>query len=138
MPQQADHAARQRDRRLARTRRASLWVASGAAAASLGLATAFAHDLPGHRSAASTPPGAPAHAAQPASTPRPGRQPEVTKPSSAPPTGGSAAVSHQTPPAQRSSGGAAAGPSPAPTHLAQPRQAPATTPAPAQTTSGGS
>jgi hypothetical protein len=52
MPQSAGHAVRRRDERLSRTRRVSLWVAGGAAAASLGLGTAFAHALPGHRTTA--------------------------------------------------------------------------------------
>jgi hypothetical protein len=52
MPQSAGHAIRRRDERLSRTRRVSVWVAGGAAAASLGLGTAFAHAVPGHRTAA--------------------------------------------------------------------------------------
>ena len=40
MPHSAGHAARRRDERLTRTRTMSLWVAGGAAAASLGLGTA--------------------------------------------------------------------------------------------------
>jgi hypothetical protein len=94
MPQPADHAAHRRDQRLARIRRVSRWVAGGAAAASLGLGTAFAHDLPGrHAPAADAQPGAPA-------------------------------------------GGIRQSPQP---HAAPQRaQPPATTPAPAQTVSGGS
>src|SRR5215469_5955377 len=46
-------AAARRDDRLARIRKLTLWVGSAAAAASLGLGTAFAHALPGH--AATTP-----------------------------------------------------------------------------------
>jgi hypothetical protein len=42
MPLSADHAACRRDDRLARARRLTLWVAGGAAAASIGLGTAFA------------------------------------------------------------------------------------------------
>ena len=41
-------ASLRRDERLARIRRLSLWITGGAAAASLGLGTAFAHALPGH------------------------------------------------------------------------------------------
>jgi hypothetical protein len=61
MPLPADHAARRRDDRLALARRLTLWVASGAAAASLALGTAFAHALPGHRASttAAQPAGAP-------------------------------------------------------------------------------
>jgi hypothetical protein len=127
MPQPTDHAAYRRDQRLARTRRVSLWVAGGAAAASLGLGTAFAHDLPGHH--------APAVGAQPGAGSQ-NAQPHDTQASPEP--GGSGAASSQTPTAQRPASGAATDPSPAPTHLSQPQQPPATTPAPAQTVSGGS
>jgi hypothetical protein len=131
MPQLADHAAHRRDQRLARTRRVSLWVAGGAAAASLGLGTAFAHDLPGHHApAASAQPGAPAG---PVSQ---NTRPKGTQASPGP--AGSAAPAPQSPPAQRPAAGAATDPSPAPTHLSQPQQPPATMPAPAQTVSGGS
>jgi hypothetical protein len=127
MSQPADHAAHRRDLRLARTRRISLWVAGGAAAASLGLGTAFAHDLPGrHSPAAGAPPGAPANPAQQ----------QGTHPSPEP--GGSGAASYQTPSPPRPAGGAATDPSPARAHLSPPQQPPATTPAPAQTVSGGS
>jgi len=129
MPRSADNAARRRDERLARTRRVSLWVAGGAAAASLGLGTAFAHDLPGHHAPGpGTQPVAPANGAAPTA------QPNGTQASPEP--GGSGA--NQTPPAQRPGRGAATGPSPAPTQVSQPQQPPATTPAPAQTVSGGS
>lgn len=117
MPLSAGHAVRRRDERLSRTRRMSLWVAGGAAAASLGLGTAFAHALPGHRAAAS--------GAQPAG-PGSGQQ------SGAGPAGNGA-------------GQPAASPSAAPArqharhhNLAPPQQPPATTQAPPQTTSGGS
>jgi hypothetical protein len=43
-----ESAITRRDDHLARTRRLSLWIAGGAAAASLGLATAFGYALPGH------------------------------------------------------------------------------------------
>ena len=117
MPLSAGHAVRRRDERLSRTRRMSLWVAGGAAAASLGLGTAFAQALPGHRAAAS--------GAQPAG-PGSGQQ------SGAGPAGNGA-------------GQPAASPSAAPArqharyhNLAPPQQPPATTQAPPQTTSGGS
>ena len=70
----ADQAARRRDQRLAQARRLTLCVAGGAAAASLGLGTAFAHALPGHRAAAA--------AAHPASAP-----PRHSRPASARPAG---------------------------------------------------
>jgi hypothetical protein len=43
-----DSAISQRDEQLARTRRLSLWIASGATATSLGLAAALGFALPGH------------------------------------------------------------------------------------------
>jgi len=59
-------AVARRDSRLARTRRVSLLVAGGAAAASLGLGTAFAHAIPGHGPPATlSRPGPAAPAAQP-------------------------------------------------------------------------
>jgi len=131
MPQSADHAADRRDQRLARTRRVSLWVAGGAAAASLGLGTAFAHNLPGHHApAAGAQPGAPAGAVS-QNTQQQGTQ-------ASPKPGGSGAAPVQSPPAHRPASGAATDPSPPPAQLSQPQQPPATTPAPAQTVSGGS
>src|SRR5215472_13768524 len=44
----------QRDERLARIRKLSLWITGGAAAVSLGLGTAFAHALPGHTATTSS------------------------------------------------------------------------------------
>ena len=115
MPPIDDHAVRRRDQWLARTRRVSLWVAAGAAAASLGLGTAFAHALPGHRG--------PAAGAQPGAAA--GHPPQGTQPRSTQPPGTGAT-------------GSPAAPSPAATHLTQPAQPPATTAAPPQATSGGS
>jgi hypothetical protein len=124
MPLPADHAARRRDDRLALARRLTLWVAGGAAAASLGLGTAFAHALPGHRASAA---GAHPGGSQPV-TPEPTRQPTsgqtAGQPTSAPATGGQASTGQPA--------------SPPASPLRQPAQPPATTPAPAQTTSGGS
>jgi hypothetical protein len=50
-------ASRRRDERLVRIRKLSLWITGGAAAASLGMGTAFAHAIPGHTmtTGASTP-----------------------------------------------------------------------------------
>jgi hypothetical protein len=110
MPWPANPALRRRDHALARTRRLSLWVAGGAATASLGLGSAFAHALPGHRAPAS---------AQRGTAPR-------TSPASGAPA------------AQQPATGVPTASSPAATHLAQPPQAPAATPAQAQTASGGS
>jgi hypothetical protein len=116
MPLPADLAARRRDDRLARARRLTLWVAGGAAAASLGLGTAFAQALPGHRAAAA--------GAQPGGT-----RPAATQPPRTQPTTGQPATSQ---PATSQPTSAPASP------LQQPAQPPATTPAPPQTTSGGS
>ncbi len=122
MPLSAGHAVRRRDERLSRTRKMSLWVAGGAAAASLGLGTAFAHALPGHRAAASG-----AQPAGPAPVSRTGPD------------------SRTGPAAGNGAGQPAASPSAAPArqhprhhNLAPPQQPPATTQAPPQTTSGGS
>ena len=52
MREHMHYASRRRDDGLARVRRLSLWITGGAAAASLGLGAAFAHELPGHASAA--------------------------------------------------------------------------------------
>ncbi len=61
MPDYARRAAAHRDSKLRTIRRLSLWISGGAAAASLGLGTAFAHALPGHSYPAAqqeNPPGA--------------------------------------------------------------------------------
>jgi hypothetical protein len=47
-------ASARRDDRLARVRKLTLWIGGGAAAASLGLGTAFAHALPGHTAGSQT------------------------------------------------------------------------------------
>jgi len=51
----------QRDERLARIRKLSLWITGGAAAVSLGLGTAFAHALPGHTATTSATTGTAHH-----------------------------------------------------------------------------
>lgn len=48
MPHPVRGAAAQRDSKLSRIRKLSAWIAGAAAAVSLGLGTAFAHELPGH------------------------------------------------------------------------------------------
>lgn len=48
MREHVNGASRRRDERLARIRKLSLWITGGAAAASLGMGTAFAHAIPGH------------------------------------------------------------------------------------------
>lgn len=114
MPLSALQAARRRDRRLVRTRRATLWVAGGAAAASLGFGTAFAHALPGHQA--------------PAAGSRSGAATAGTQPRGSQPTGG--------PPG----GSAAHGSKPHRSRLSQPTTAPSPSTAPAspQAVSGGS
>ncbi len=126
MPLPADRAARRRDQRLALTRRVTLWVAGGAATASLGLGTAFAHALPGHRApAAGAGPGA-ATGSQPQGTQPQGTQPGSTQPGSTQPQG--------TQPQSSQPGGT----KPQSSQLSQPAKAPAATPASPQAVSGGS
>ena len=48
MRQHVHIASRRRDERLAMVRKLTLWITGGAAAASLGLGTAFASSVPGH------------------------------------------------------------------------------------------
>ena len=54
MPEHVHYASARRDDGLARIRKLSLWITGGAAAASLGLGAAFAHELPGHARAAAS------------------------------------------------------------------------------------
>ena len=54
MREHTHHASTRRDEGLARIRKISVWITGGAAAASLGLGTAFAHELPGHTSVATS------------------------------------------------------------------------------------
>lgn len=54
MREHMHYASMRRDDRLARIRKLSLWITGGAAAASLGLGTAFAYELPGHTSTATS------------------------------------------------------------------------------------
>jgi hypothetical protein len=130
MPLPAKDAARRRDLMLARTRRLSVWLAGSAAAASIGLGTAFACTLPGHH--------APAASAQQGAGTQPGaRTPATPLPRGQQPAGPPPASPGSTPgraPAARQP----AAPSPAATHLARPSQPPAATPAQHQTVSGGS
>lgn len=48
MRQHVHIASRRRDERLAMVRKLTLWITGGAAAASLGIGTAFASAVPGH------------------------------------------------------------------------------------------
>lgn len=61
-------ASRRRDERLARIRKLTLWITGGAAAASLGMGTAFAHAIPGHAGSGSTSSNRASTGAPPAST----------------------------------------------------------------------
>jgi len=109
----ARQAAAYRDRLLGRTRAISLGVAGGALAACLGFGVTFAQALPGHaRPAAARPPLA-------------GQRPHRAGP---------AAGSRRPPAARRYRHGGKHAPRP----LSPPSQPPASTPAPPQTTSGGS
>ncbi|MFZ0049504.1 MAG: hypothetical protein WAL16_26990 [Streptosporangiaceae bacterium] len=54
MREHVHSASRRRDQRLAHVRKLSLWITGGAAAASLGLGTAFAHAPPGHAASSSS------------------------------------------------------------------------------------
>ena len=122
MPLSAFQAARRRDQRLVRTRRATLWVAGGAAAAALGLGTMFAHALPGHQAPAAGPRSGAATA---------GARPQGPQPRGAPPA--------STKPQGASAGRAKAhGSKPQHSPLSQPTAAPSTTPASPQAVSGGS
>ncbi len=83
MREHMHYASKRRDERLARIRKLSLWITGGAAAASLGLGTAFAHELPGHTSAATSTAGTGATAGgsqQPAGSVTSGTPPEVDCP----------------------------------------------------------
>lgn len=94
MRQHVHIASRRRDDRLAMVRKLTLWITGGAAAASLGLGTAFAVAVPGHAagttgtsgtSSSSTAPqhsGAsttsPQHSSQPSQLSQPQQQPAQT------------------------------------------------------------
>ena len=58
-------ASARRDDRLSRVRKLTLWIAGGAAAASLGLGTAFAHAIPGHAAGSQSAGSAPAATGSP-------------------------------------------------------------------------
>ncbi|HUZ23654.1 MAG TPA: hypothetical protein VMV07_07800 [Streptosporangiaceae bacterium] len=110
----AYRAAAHRHRLLQRTRALSLSIAGGAALASLGLGTAFAHAIPGHA------------------------KPVGTQNAPATGTGAPAAPAAQSGSAQPSSPGQSAAPARKHQTIAPPPQPPANTPAPPQVSSGGS
>lgn len=116
MREHVQTASRRRDQRLAATRKITLWISAGAAAATLGFGTAFAHAVPGH-------------AASSTNTPR--------ATTSAPASSGSAPASSGSAPASS----APASPSASkPAQLSQPQQQPQqpTHTAAPTVTSGGS
>jgi len=112
MRQHLHIASRRRDERLAMVRKLTLWITGGAAAASLGLGTAFATATPGHAA------GTTGTSSTPSS-------------STAPRQSGTGSTSPAAKPAgtQRSSRSS---------QLSQPQQQPAQTTAPPVVTSGGS
>jgi hypothetical protein len=131
MPRQSHSAAANRDSKLFRIRKLSLWITGGAAAASLGLGSAFAHALPGHKYTVSTTTTSPGGAAGPA------------------PTGSNTSTASNTKTSSRRHQGLVShlpvvGRSHQSSKLAQPKRKPAAAPAPAQTSaapvvsSGGS
>jgi hypothetical protein len=129
MPSPTFPAARRRDQRLVRTRRATLWVAGGAAAASLGLGTAFAYALPGHQAAAA---GSRSGAATAGTQPQ-GAQPQGT------PAQGSQAPGSQVQGTQPRPGAKAHRSKRQSPPLSQPATPPTTAaPSPPQAVSGGS
>jgi hypothetical protein len=126
-------AAARRDSRLLRIRKLTLWITGGAAAASLGLGTAFAHAVPGHSyTTAST--------ATTGGTPSSG-QAEPRQQAGSQKTPGQQPATHQRVAGPRGQqGGRRATARPQHQRLAPPRQAPAPAPATAApaVSSGGS
>jgi hypothetical protein len=121
----APETATRRARLLRRTRTITLGIAGGAAIASLGLGTALAHVLPGHGQPV-MPRAAPAGAAPAGRAPAPHAPADRTKSGRA--AAGTASAPSPPP----------AGPRHHPHRLAPPPAPPASTPAPAQASSGGS
>jgi len=124
-------ASRRRDERLGRIRKLSLWITGGAAAASLGMGTAFAHAIPGHTATGGSTPA----------TGTSGPAPASSSSAASGSTGGSSGTTTRQG-SSRSAGGhhrhRLAPPASAPaTPKAAPKPAPAAPPAPV-VTSGGS
>ncbi len=121
-------ASARRDDRLARIRKLTLWIGGGAAAATLGLGTAFAHALPGHAAGSQT-------AGSTAGAGSPGRGGSAA--ASASPARGASGSAHGSASGGAGSAGAKQGHHHA---LAKPAQQPAPAPAPAPPVvhSGGS
>jgi hypothetical protein len=125
MREHPDVASARRDDRLARIRKLTLWISGGAAAASLGLGTAFALAVPGHAASSqpSTTGGATPGAGSPAASGPGGGPASAGSASSDTPSGGKHVRHHHH-------------------KLAQPQQEPQSqpvqTPSPPVVTSGGS
>jgi len=115
MRQHVHIASRRRDERLAMVRKLTLWITGGAAAASLGLGTAFASAVPGHASPATGPTttSTPAGSTAPSTSGSGGSSPAAQRPAS---------TQHSQPQTQ----------------LSQPAQQPTHTTAPPVVSSGGS
>lgn len=109
MRQHVHIASRRRDERLAMVRKLTLWISGGAAAASLGLGTAFASSVPGHAAGTTSTPGSSTAQHSGATT---------TSPAAHKPAG----TQHSSQSSQ----------------LSQPQQQPSQTTAPPVVTSGGS
>jgi hypothetical protein len=109
-------ASRRRDERLARIRKLTIWITGGAAAASLGMGTAFAHAIPGHAASSTS------TSSNRTST---GAPPAGTNATSSGTTGTTAGSGTQRGHHHRHK-------------LAPPAQAPVSTPAPPVVSSGGS
>lgn len=122
MRQHVHIASRRRDERLAMVRKLTLWITGGAAAASLGLGTAFAGAVPGHASGTTTP----------------GTTTTTTPASSAAPSNAGSGSSSPAAPRPAASRPASTQHSQPQTQLQQPAQQPTHTAAPPVVTSGGS
>jgi hypothetical protein len=82
-----ESAITRRDDQLARTRRLSVWIAGGAATASLALATAFGYALPGHAAASKAPAGQASRNSGRAGSGRTGHSSHRLAPPAQPPAG---------------------------------------------------
>lgn len=102
MPQRgSNHAAlAERNRLLSQTKIITLGIAGGAAIASLGLGTAFAHDIPGHSRTPAVPARSPSSPSSPTSSSPARRHHRPIAPPARPP-----APAPSSPPAPVTSGG---------------------------------
>jgi hypothetical protein len=138
VPRSQHGAAARRDSKLLRVRKLTLWVTGGAAAASLGLGSVFAHALPGHSHSTASSAGAQATTTAPARAAAGQRQGAA---------GRAGALSGQAPARHRGTGHGLLGHGPArqqhgrKTGLTPPEQQPrpaTPAPAPPPVSSGGS